>query len=139
MERARASEDSARAGIKQACATLSTDETNLSKASIRSPIDGVVLSRSVEPGNAVAASLQAVTLFTLAEDLAKMKLQVNVDEADVVHREEGDRHRVRRWWRWRRRGRSLRLAWRVWRRWGRTKRGRWLRIWNSGKFGRQCH
>ena len=42
-----------------------------------------MLSRSVEPGNAVAASLQAVTLFTLAEDLAKMKLQVNVDEADV--------------------------------------------------------
>ncbi len=49
----------------------------------RRPIDGVVLTRSVDPGNAVAASLQAVTLFTIAEDLTKMRLQVNVDEADV--------------------------------------------------------
>ena len=73
----------AQANVAQARATLSSNETNLAKASIRSPIDGVVLSRSVEPGNAVAASLQAVTLFTLSEDLAKMKLQVNVDEADV--------------------------------------------------------
>ncbi|MFP5396897.1 MAG: efflux RND transporter periplasmic adaptor subunit [Gammaproteobacteria bacterium] len=74
---------SAQAGVAQARATLSSNETNLRKAAIRSPIDGVVLSRAVEPGNAVAASLQAVTLFTLAEDLTKMKLQVNVDEADV--------------------------------------------------------
>jgi HlyD family secretion protein len=59
------------------------DRTNLRKASIRSPIDGVVLSRSVDPGNAVAASLQAVTLFTLAEDLKALELAVNVDEADV--------------------------------------------------------
>ena len=51
--------------------------------SIRSPIDGVVLTRTVDPGNAVAASLQAVTLFTVAEDLAQLRLQVNVDEADV--------------------------------------------------------
>ncbi len=83
LERARASEDSARAGIVQARATLSTDETNLSKASIRSPIDGIVLSRSVEPGNAVAASLQAVTLMTIAEDLRRMRVEVSVDEADV--------------------------------------------------------
>lgn len=74
---------STQAGVAQARATLSSNETNLAKATIRSPIDGVVLSRAVEPGNAVAASLQAVTLFTLAEDLTKMKLQVNVDEADV--------------------------------------------------------
>lgn len=74
---------SATANVAQARATLSSNETNLRKASIRSPIDGVVLSRAVEPGNAVAASLQAVTLFTLAEDLTKMKLQVYVDEADV--------------------------------------------------------
>ena len=64
-------------------ATLSTDETNLSKASIRSPINGVVLTRSVEPGNAVAASLQAVTLFTVAEDIAHLRAEVSVDEADV--------------------------------------------------------
>ena len=80
---------SAQANVAQARATLSSNETNLSKAAIRSPIDGVVLSRAVEPGNAVAASLQAVTLFTLAEDLTKMKLQVNVDEADVGQVRDG--------------------------------------------------
>lgn len=83
LERARASEDSARAGIVQARATLSTDETNLSKGSIRSPIEGIVLERKVEPGNAVAASLQAVTLMTIAEDLRRMRVEVSVDEADV--------------------------------------------------------
>lgn len=83
LERARASETSARADVDDARAAASTDETNLSKASIRAPMDGVILTRSVEPGYAVAASLQAVTLFTLAEDLSKLKLQVNVDEADV--------------------------------------------------------
>jgi len=83
LARALADASSARAMVNDARAALSVDETNLRKASIRSPIDGVVLSRSVDPGNAVAASLQAVTLFTLAEDLAQMKLQVNVDEADV--------------------------------------------------------
>lgn len=81
--RAKAGVASAQANVAQARATLSSNRTNLAKATIRSPIDGVVLARSVEPGNAVAASLQAVTLFTLAEDLAKMKLEVNVDEADV--------------------------------------------------------
>jgi HlyD family secretion protein len=83
LDRAQADEASARANVADAKAALSTDETNLSKASIRSPIDGVVLTRSVDPGNAVAASLQAVTLFTVAEDLSKLKLQVSVDEADV--------------------------------------------------------
>jgi HlyD family secretion protein len=82
-ERAVAAEASARANVDSARASLATDETNLSKASIRSPTDGVVLTRSVDPGNAVAASLQAVTLFTVAEDLRQMRLQVNVDEADV--------------------------------------------------------
>ena len=79
----KAEETSARASVEDAKAALSTDETNLSKASIRSPIDGVVLTRTVDPGNAVAASLQAVTLFTVAEDLTQLQLQVNVDEADV--------------------------------------------------------
>jgi len=83
LDRAKADEASARANVTQAQATAATDATNLSKASIRSPIDGVVLTRSVDPGNAVAASLQAVTLFTVAEDLSKLRLQVNVDEADV--------------------------------------------------------
>ena len=83
VERAVGAEASARANVTEARATLSTDETNLSKASIQSPIDGVVLTRSVDPGNAVAASLQAVTLFTIAEDLAQLRLEVAVDEADV--------------------------------------------------------
>ena len=83
VARAIASEASARANVAEARAAASTDETNLSKASIRSPIGGVVLTRTVDPGNAVAASLQAVTLFTLAEDLTKLRLEVSVDEADV--------------------------------------------------------
>ena len=83
LERAIADEASARASVTDAQAALSTDEINLSKASISAPADGVVLTRSVDPGNAVAASLQAVTLFTLAEDLSKLRLWVYVDEADV--------------------------------------------------------
>ncbi len=81
--RAAADDSSARAGVKDALAALSTDQINLSKASIVAPSDGVVLTRTVDPGNAVAASLQAVTLFTVAEDLAKLRLWVYVDEADV--------------------------------------------------------
>jgi len=83
LARARADEASARASVKDAQAAASTDRINLSKASIRAPADGVVLTRTVDPGNAVAASLQAVTLFTLAEDLSKLRLWVYVDEADV--------------------------------------------------------
>ena len=83
VDRAAAGEASARANVAEMRATVSTDETNLSKASIRSPIDGVVLSRTVDPGNAVAASLQAVTLFSVAEDIARLRLEVSVDEADV--------------------------------------------------------
>lgn len=83
QDRADADLAAARAAVTQAQATLSTNQTNLAKSTIRSPIDGVVLTRSVEPGAAVAASLQAVTLLTIAEDLTQMKLQVNVDEADV--------------------------------------------------------
>jgi HlyD family secretion protein len=64
-------------------ANLQSDETDLAKASIRSPINGVVLTREIDPGQTVAASFQAPVLFTLAEDLAKMELQVDVDEADV--------------------------------------------------------
>jgi HlyD family secretion protein len=91
VDRAVASEASARANVASARATVSTDETNLSKASIRSPIDGVVLTRTVDPGNAVAASLQAVTLFSVAEDLTQLKLEVSVDEADVGSVKVGQR------------------------------------------------
>ncbi|MEO7938288.1 MAG: efflux RND transporter periplasmic adaptor subunit, partial [Burkholderiaceae bacterium] len=83
LDRAVAARNSAQANMTVARAALSTDETNLSKASIRSPLNGVVLSRSVDPGNAVAASLQAVTLFSVAESLSQLQLDANVDEADV--------------------------------------------------------
>ena len=73
----------ARAAVQDAKAALSTDQINLSKSSIAAPSDGVVLTRTVDPGNAVAASLQAVTLFTVAEDLTHLRVWVYVDEADV--------------------------------------------------------
>jgi HlyD family secretion protein len=62
---------------------LELKETDLKKACICSPIDGIVLRRNVDPGQTVAATLQAPVLFTLAEDLTAMELQVDVDEADV--------------------------------------------------------
>ena len=89
VTRAEANEANARAAAAQASASLRSDQTNLSKASIRSPIDGIVLTRKVEPGQTVAASLQAPVLFTIAEDLARMKLQVDVDEADVSQVQNG--------------------------------------------------
>ena len=89
VKRAEANEANARASIGQAKAALRSDETNLSKATIRSPIDGVVLKRNVEPGQTVAASLQAPVLFTLAENLSQMELRVDVDEADVGQVRDG--------------------------------------------------
>jgi HlyD family secretion protein len=75
--------------VAQARASLEAVRTDLSKNEIRSPINGVVLVRSVEEGQTVAASLQAPILFTLAEDLKKMELHVSVDEADVGSVEVG--------------------------------------------------
>jgi HlyD family secretion protein len=82
-KRAAAALESARSQVDQARATLAIDRTNLAKAVIRSPINGTVLARKVEPGQTVAATLQAPVLFTLAEDLTKMELHVDVDEADI--------------------------------------------------------
>jgi HlyD family secretion protein len=87
--RAEADEAAARAAVEQARASLNSAQTNIAKASIRSPINGVVLSRQIEPGQTVAASFQAPTLFTLAEDLAAMELEVDVDEADVGQVRDG--------------------------------------------------
>lgn len=89
VKRAEANEASAHASVTQARADLQSDQTNLEKASIRSPINGVVLTRQVDPGQTVAASFQAPVLFTLAEDLSKMELQVDVDEADVGQVKKG--------------------------------------------------
>jgi HlyD family secretion protein len=89
LERAEADEASAKAAVSQAQATLEANETDLSKTVIRSPINGIVLTRSAEPGQTVAASFQAPVLFTLAEDLTQMELHVDVDEADVGQVREG--------------------------------------------------
>ncbi len=82
-KRAVANLASAKASVSSAQAQLSTDRTNLAKATIRSPVDGVILSRQIEPGQTVAASFNTPTLFVIAEDLTSMKLEVKVDEADV--------------------------------------------------------
>ncbi len=83
LDRAVADQANAEATVSQTQAALKAIETDLSKTVIHSPINGVVLTRSIDPGQTVAASLQAPVLFTLAEDLAKMELHVDVDEADV--------------------------------------------------------
>jgi HlyD family secretion protein len=83
FKKAEASRVSAVARVGQAEANLSALETDLKKASIRSPIDGIVLDRQIDPGQTVAASFQTPVLFTLSEGLTRMKLSVNVDEADI--------------------------------------------------------
>ncbi len=88
-DRAQASLASAMADVEAAAADLKLNETNLGKTCICSPINGVVLDRNVDPGQVVAASLQAPVLFTIAEDLRKMEVQVDVDEADVGKVREG--------------------------------------------------
>jgi HlyD family secretion protein len=80
----------AEAQVAQARANVSTNETSLSKGTIYAPVTGVVLSRQVEPGQTVAAQFTVATLFTIAEDLSKMKLQVKVDEADVGELRTGE-------------------------------------------------
>lgn len=87
--RSRAGVSSAEAQIAVADANLTSDETNLAKAAIKSPIDGVVLSRKAEPGQVVAATFQTPVLFTVAEDLTKMELLIDIDEADIGQVNEG--------------------------------------------------
>jgi HlyD family secretion protein len=89
--RAKASLASTKAQVVQAQASLDAEMTTLQKATIYSPINGIVLKRNVEPGQTVAASLQTPVLFTLAEDLTQMELQVDVDEADVGQVSEGQK------------------------------------------------
>lgn len=79
----------AQAQVDVARAQLSTAQTNLSISQIVSPVTGVVLSRDIEPGQTVAASFNAPILFTIAEDLTQMEVEVSVDEADVGQVKEG--------------------------------------------------
>lgn len=81
----------ARASVREAEAAVSQSRTRLDKAVIRAPITGVVLQRSVEPGNTIAASFQAPQLFLLAEDLTQMALHISLDEADVAQVKAGQR------------------------------------------------
>ncbi|MGB8657686.1 MAG: efflux RND transporter periplasmic adaptor subunit [Candidatus Zixiibacteriota bacterium] len=71
------------AGQKSSKATVERSITNLAYATITSPIDGVVISRNVDVGQTVAASLSAPTLFTIANDLTKMQVETSIDEADI--------------------------------------------------------
>jgi HlyD family secretion protein len=80
---AQANYDTAVAMAEQARAALSQSETNLRYTRISSPIDGVVVSRQYDVGQTVAASFQAPTLFTIAQDLTKMQVQADVDQADI--------------------------------------------------------
>ncbi|MCH2092542.1 MAG: efflux RND transporter periplasmic adaptor subunit [Pseudoxanthomonas sp.] len=82
-DQARAQVNAAQASIRQQTASTQTTRVNLDRTVIRSPVDGVVLTRTIEPGQTVAASLQAPELFTIAEDLSKMKIELAVDEADI--------------------------------------------------------
>jgi len=88
-EQADAAVSVARAQLAQARASRDAAEVNLKKAVIKSPIDGVVLERNVEPGQAVVSALQAATLFSVAADLSQMTVSVEVDEADIGRLKSG--------------------------------------------------
>lgn len=92
-ERAEASVQVAEAAVGEAEARVQINKSDLEKAVIRSPIDGIVLTRAVEPGQTVAASFQAPELFVIAESLEQMKLLVNVAEADIARLSEGQQAR----------------------------------------------
>ncbi len=84
-----------KAQVSQAQASLDAEQTTLAKATLLSPINGIVLNRDTEPGQTVAASFQTPVLFTLAENLTQMELHVDVDEADVGQVKEGQDADVR--------------------------------------------
>jgi len=73
----------AEGSLSQSRGTLMQARTNLNYSVIRSPVDGVVISRAIDVGQTVAASFQTPTLFTIAQDLTKMRIEVSVDEADI--------------------------------------------------------
>ncbi len=79
----------AKAQISQARATYNTAMTNLGYTKIIAPVDGTIISREIDLGQPVAASFQAPELFTIAQDLTKMQIEVNVSEADIGKVKEG--------------------------------------------------
>ncbi|HPA51392.1 MAG TPA: efflux RND transporter periplasmic adaptor subunit [Thermoanaerobaculia bacterium] len=88
-DNAKANRDSAAASVAQSSASLKQAETNLAYTRILSPIDGVVVDRQYDIGQTVAASFQAPVLFTIAQDLTKMQVLTNIDEADIGRVKEG--------------------------------------------------
>jgi HlyD family secretion protein len=83
LESAQAKLEAARAQIKQAEAELESAQVNFDHTKITAPVTGIVISRNVDVGQTVAASLQAPTLFTIAQDLTEMQVDTNVSEADI--------------------------------------------------------
>ncbi len=83
LDQARAQVNSSQAQIRQQTASTQTTRVNLQRTVITSPVDGVVLTRTIEPGQTVAANFSAPELFTIAEDLSKMKIELAVDESDI--------------------------------------------------------
>lgn len=89
MSQQRAARDTARAAVAQSRAQVATAQTDLNRSVIRSPIDGVVVDRQVNVGQPVASSLQAATLFVIAQDLSRLQANITVDEADIGDVEQG--------------------------------------------------
>ncbi|MEO8114834.1 MAG: efflux RND transporter periplasmic adaptor subunit, partial [Phenylobacterium sp.] len=81
------------AHVAQSQAALRSQQVDLGRTTIVAPIDGVVVDRKIQPGQTVAASLQAPVLFTLAQDLSKVQVKISVDEADIGQVQEGQRVR----------------------------------------------
>jgi HlyD family secretion protein len=91
LEVAEAQQQQSEATVRQKRAALEQAQVDLEHTYIRSPVDGVVISRNVDVGQTVAASLAAPTLFTIAQDLTQMKIDTNVDESDIGRIEQGQR------------------------------------------------
>ncbi|MBV9493525.1 MAG: efflux RND transporter periplasmic adaptor subunit [Acidobacteria bacterium] len=83
LDAARAQYEAANAGVQQTNAALEQSQTNLRYTKIVSPIDGIVVDRQYDVGQTVAASFQAPTLFSIAQDLTKMQVQADVDQSDI--------------------------------------------------------
>ena len=83
--------NNAKTNVAQRLTTLNQAKTNLGYANIYSPIDGIILSKEVEEGQTVAASMSAPTLFKIAKDIKRMQVEVNVDEADIGQVKVGQR------------------------------------------------
>jgi HlyD family secretion protein len=83
LETANVNDENAAAGLESAQAQLDRAKINLKYASIRAPVDGIVVARNVDVGQTVAASFSAPTIFVIANDLKKMQLEANIDEADI--------------------------------------------------------